>query len=144
MGGGGGIEPCFSLPSLLSTLLLLSSLISPLSLSLLTLCCVCERCVVSAVRCVVRVCGRGRVACLVRCALCGTLNTCVCRSKTCVCRSKTSPCVPVTRPHTVRMWAFCQYTRRRFDAHKRRVLHLHTEREVGRTDGRDTITKNKK
>ena len=66
-------------------------------------------------------CGRGVcLVCVCVCVCCGTVKK---REKKTVhtfktlsvCRFKTSPCVPAPSPHVGNMWAWCQYTRKRFE-----------------------------
>ena len=42
-------------------------------------------------------------------------GTGVCIDRVSVCTFKTTPCVPAPRPHVSYMWAWCRYTRGRFE-----------------------------
>ena len=45
----------------------------------------------------------------------GEGGTGVCIDRVSVCTFKTTPCVPAPRPHVSYMWAWCRYTRGRFE-----------------------------
>ena len=53
-------------------------------------------------------------------------GTGVCIDRVSVCTFKTSACVPAPSPHFSYMWAWCRYTRGRFERTHGGVLNVHT------------------